>query len=584
MFKKEYIIQKVVLFFAIISILIYAGTFLPEKKGLSAYEAKNFTIANSNETLGDSPYHWYYDTKTLEQEFSNLDYFPKISKVLSMTSDCWKNSTTRTNTSIASYSNNDWKTKQYYDDLIKLDRSKVYDFSSVSSKCIATRNAPLYFYLLHFFSSLFDGVGMFQVAFFLNAITVFTMAFILFTIGKKYLKSGWTGFIAAIGFSLTMGCFSALHYATPYLLSSLFLLLFLCIAFSIIAKNKITVLLVQGIILINMFGNLSNYTYTLFAFLVSIIVILALLCYKRYIDALKFVIFSLLSLVASFLLNPAILLHISTYIIGYNKTAGNLFMSGELANVLSDNLSLINEQTFGSAALFIGVTLLVLIIFSAYLKKGTFRAVYESWYFRLLDRKIADTLLIIIGVLYFLVICLFNPKEPYYALISTLPVFSLIFAYLLYQIGMALLHTSKNSGVFCLFIIGILSIYTTKTTDMPWLYSAQEPNINFATTFQKDYCIFLSSATMDASEHLLELNKFDNSIVLNRNTVNFLKHDKTFQSLDRVILYISNEDFVENLTDHIAELGHFELSNEMYNYYNEKGTHIYVYQLQHLNI
>lgn len=584
MFKREYILQKIFLTISMIFILIYAGSFLSEKHGISAYEAENFTIANSSESLGSSPYKWSYNTVSLEKQFHDLPYFTELFHVWKQVKNCWDNpkAAIELQMQYTEFSNSDWIENSYYDNLLHVDRNKVYQFSSVSDKCIATQKAPLYYWMLHFFSSLFDGVGIYQITFFIHAIILFFSAFLIFTIGEKYMDSGWAGFVAAIFYSLCMGCFTNLLCTTPYLFASFFMLVCIYLNFSLLRDTALGMLFAQVMIFANILGNLTDYSYTLFSFLLGIILFITLLCYHRIQDALKYILIWIVSAFLTVLIYPASLLHLSSHFLSFKEKAGALFASGELIQVFTQNCEEISNQTFAETTLFIGIFLLVMIVFAAYFKKRTFNEVYEDWYQRLIAQDIADMLLLIIGFLYFLTICFINPATPYFVLSTVLPIFCLIFAYILYHLGMAILHTERNSGLLGIAVVCLVCFFSLKTNTLNYIYTNNAANLDFADTYHKEHCIFLTSDSMSPKDHLLELEKFDHSMVLNAEQLKSLKTNKTFQSLNQVLVYLSNEDYANGVADIIAKYGNFELSKDLYNYRDENGTHIYVYLLQRL--
>lgn len=586
MFRQEYILQKILLTIAVILILIYAGSFLSEKHGLSAYEAENFTIANSSESLGGSPYTWTYNTAALEEEFQDLPYITEFSHIWKHVMDCWNGfeSSNNLQESSVEFSNSDWIENSYYDRLLHVNRDEVYHFSSVTDKCIATQKAPFYYWLLHFFSSLFDGVGMYYVAFFIHAITLFFSAFLIFTIGEKYMDSGWAGFAAAVFYGLCMGCFTNLLCATPYLLVSFFMLVSVYLVFSLLRDTSLNLLFAQVMAIAAVLGNLTDYSYTLFSFLLGLVLCITLLSYRRIKDMLNFILVWILSALITVLIYPASLLHLSSHFLSFKGSVGALFASGELIQVFLHNCRELNGQTFVETTLFVGLFLLVIAIFAAYFKKRTFDEIYEDWYERLITQDIADMLLLIVGICYFLTVCLINPAKPYFVISTLLPIVCLLFCYILYHLGMAILHTERNSGIFSISVICLICFFSLRTGTIDYIYTDNDANIDFALSYQKEYCIFLSSDSLAPEDHLLELNKYEHSMVLDVRNLSVLKNNRIFQSLNQVLVYLSNEDYVNGIMDLIAKYGNFELSKELYNYRDDKGTHIYVYQLQQLDV
>ena len=79
MFEKEYITQKILLFFSMILILTFAGRYLSVKNGISSYEGSTYAISNTSESLSESPYNNFaYNTEELEKNVADQPYFFSI--------------------------------------------------------------------------------------------------------------------------------------------------------------------------------------------------------------------------------------------------------------------------------------------------------------------------------------------------------------------------------------------------------------------------------------------------------------------------------------------------------------------------
>ena len=116
MFEKEYITQKILLFFSMILILTFAGRYLSVKNGISSYEGSTYAISNTSESLSESPYNNFaYNTEELEKNVADQPYFFSIyhiGKYIGEMHTDYKNSSILSNNN-EDYTNSDAGTAGY---------------------------------------------------------------------------------------------------------------------------------------------------------------------------------------------------------------------------------------------------------------------------------------------------------------------------------------------------------------------------------------------------------------------------------------------------------------------------------------
>ena len=131
MFEKEYITQKILLFFSMILILTFAGRYLSVKNGISSYEGSTYAISNTNESLSESPYNNFaYNTEELEKNVADQPYFFSIyhiGKYIGEMHTDYKNSSILSDNN-EDYTNSDWIERSYYTSLLSVADENKFQY------------------------------------------------------------------------------------------------------------------------------------------------------------------------------------------------------------------------------------------------------------------------------------------------------------------------------------------------------------------------------------------------------------------------------------------------------------------------
>ena len=237
---------------------------------------------------------------------------------------------------------------------------------------------------------------------------------------------------------------------------------------------------------------------------------------------------------------------------------------------------------FVKTFLLMGCIIVILIVLATFLKKDTFKNMFKNFRIRISQMDMSDIFLPLLAVVYFFGISFFYHSELYFVLITLLPFLALTVCYLCYRLCNAAIHSEFNSGLFNILCTCFLCFFTIATSSPKYIYADEVTQLNFASAYSQQYCIFLSSEDLKAADHILELEKYEHSIVLDDDSLNTLKNNETFLIQDRVLVYLSNKDYVQGRMDEIAKYGNFKITKELTNYRDKNANHIYVYQLAKL--
>lgn len=586
MFEKEYITQKILLFFAMILILTFAGRYLSVKNGISSYEGSTYAISNTSESLAESPYNNFaYNTKELEKNVANQPYFFSIYHIGEYISEMQKD---YKNCSILSnqkekYTNTDWIESSYYTSLLSVADENKFQYSTVVKNCITAQKAPLYYCILHTISSIFGSLSLYRLGFCINVCFLFLSSFLILSIGKKYFHASWAGFAAALLFSLSLGCFSGTICATPYIMTIFFLLLTVSLHLSVLTSGKLPRYMLECIAAVNIIGTLTDYSYLLFSTVLFVCSALTFLYYRRGKDLLKLLLTNIIALLITALIYPSFLLHTATMFFAAKEEILSSFTWDTFGQTCFNNLAVLNSQMFVKTCFFMGSIIVVLMVLATFLKKDSFKNLFANFHIRISQMDMSDIFLPVLTLVYFLSICFFCHSEVYFVLMTLLPFIALTVCYLCYRLCNAAIHSEFNSGLFGILCTCFLCFFTIATSTPKYIYADEITQLNFASAYSKQYCIFLSSEDLTVADHILELEKYEHSIVLDNNNLNTLKKNETFLQQNNVLVYLSNKDYVQGSIDKIAKYGNFRITKELTNYRDKNASHIYVYQLTKLN-
>ena len=585
MFEKEYITQKILLFFSMILILTFAGRYLSAKNGISSYEGSTYAISNTSESLAESPYNDFaYNTEEVKKNVANQPYFFSIyhiGKYIDEMQKDYKNSCILSNNS-EEYTNSDWIENSYYTSLLSVADENKFQYSTVVGNCITTQKAPIYYCILHTISSIFGSLSLYRLGFAINVCFLFLSSFLILSIGKHYFHASWAGFAAALLFSLSLGCFSGTICATPYIMTIFFLLLTVSLHLSVLTSKKFPRYMMECIAVVHVIGNLTDYSYLLFSTILFICSALTLLYYKRGKDLLKLLLTNIIALLITALIYPSFVLHIATVLFATKAEILAGFSWNNFSQACLNNLTVLNNQMFVKTCLLMGCILLILMVLAAFLKRDTFKNLFANFRIRISQMDMSDIFVPFLAVLYFFGICFFYHSELYFVLMTLLPFLALTVCYLCYRLCNAAIHSEFNSGLFGILCTCFLCFFTIATSSPRYIYADEVTQLNFASAYSQQYCIFLSSEDLTAADHILELEKYEHSIVLDADNLETLKQNETFSQQDRVLVYLSNKDYVQGRMDEIAKYGDFKVTKELTNYRDKNANHIYVYQLTKL--
>ncbi|MBQ5559672.1 MAG: hypothetical protein IIT46_07830 [Lachnospiraceae bacterium] len=582
MLEREFTGHKIVLI--LIFVILFGFTFkyyLPQKSNFSSTEGGTLAIANSNSDITSNPYNiCVYNPEEISPQLGGGTFIEAFGNIFSslhkISADAVSNSVLLSETD---YQNVDWVSSEYYNSLHYVAEGNQFNYKSVVNNAILSKKPPIYYILLHIVYSTFQSVDIYRLGFFINAFFLFFSALIIHKLGKNYLRSSWVGLAGAITYILSMGCFSATLCITPYIIVGFLALCTLNLHLLALDKEKVPIYALILLFFVNIIGNLTDYSYLLFSIILSLCVTLWFL----FLDNMKrfslMLLETILSLFFTTILYPSFLLHIGTgQILSWHHFMAKTSMK-QLSTDLLTNTNILLEQLFSKTFYIIGVCLFLLFICSLFFKKGTFAHHWNNFKERAYHGNFADLLLPALVLLYIGTLTFFYGSDNYFILTTSLPFISLFLSYLSYRFCHALIHSEFNSGLITTGFLLLISTVSIVISEPHLEFDQNECEITYASETETDNCIFLTSDTLSSKDHISEIASFDQSIVISSAKINIFKKELSLKNLPSVIVFLSNDDFVNGTIDKLTNLGNFLVAEQLTNKVDENGNSIYVYEL-----
>ena len=583
MFEKEYRNQKVLLF--IVMVFIIGFTFqhcLPEKNGISFQEGQNYCIANASEKIEQNPYQTvHYRSDKIKKELIEVPFIIAFynSFCLLLNLDEITLETNQVNSGTKKWLNSD-----YYTNALAVSDISGVHYGQVIKNCILSQKSPFYYCILYTFSAIFGYFQLYYLGFIINSFFWLISSFLLLSIAKRYLHAPWAGVAAVLLFSLSNGCrFLALN-ATPYFMLLFFVLVSVELHLSTLYRKQFPAFLCISMIIVTTLAILTDYAYLLFGAAIGVCFCLALLLQGRYKDILHYLCQSILSLIVVALIYPAFVLHIGTFCKKYyaNLTAFSfiVFKRNAMNNLIQiKNLFLTHTIFF----VFSLTALLVLVAFCS--KRKSLRQNFVAFLRKVRGGTDADVFIAALQVVFFLVltaVTVFADVEIDFVLFSFLPVTVLLFAYLVYRLFSAVISSAYNSGILSVVSILVICFLNLFSTPTSYIYGKNTMQTVLAKAHQQEYCIFLVSPEVQKEDYISELQTYEHSLILNKDNIKSLKSNKTFLAQDSMLVYLTEEEYINATIDKIARIGKFNLTEEVSKYQNVQKKQVHIYKLRRM--
>lgn len=430
-----------------------------------------------------------------------------------------------------------FRTKESAKEYLTISSGDILNYFSVYCNQAADVHPPLFYFLVHFISSLFYGIFSKYIIFTLNLIFFIGSLIIIKKIMEE-LKHDELSIPAMILYGASIGGISTVMFQRMYMMLAFFGLCYLCLTLKLVNDNfeiKNKKLWITTIIL----GFLTQYYFCVYISILFIIITIYLLFNKRYKEWFNYLKIHIISAVCGILIYP---FSIEDIFFSY-RGIGSIT---EHSKTFMENFKYYFTQIYELFGLHnILICILVLLILVIGYK------VFKKQLFKIDKDKLFKLALLLVPVLiYILIMCKIAPYlgERYTSryIMILFPVIAIIMIYLFTFIF------KKRILLITLIFAIILSVNGFMNNTPVYLYKDNEKVIELAKDNSDKYFVYVFDNYFTHLSSMPEFMIYKESIILNNNIHDFsvLNNDKLKNS-DEFILCIKNWVNQEEVLDKV---------------------------------
>ena len=462
-----------------------------------------------------------------------------------------------------------WKTSEEAKDYATVGEGDVFNYFSVYYNQSRDVHPPLFYMLVHLFSSIAYGIFSKYIIFAINLIFFILTCYFIRKIFVLFNKK-WLGLLAIIFYGLSMGAASTVIFLRMYMMITFFGLAYLYINLRILNNNleitKKDKWQLFGVILL---GFLTQYYFCIFALLVFVLMFIRFIQKKQYKMLKKYIIIHLVTAIVGIVLFPASIYHIFFSYRGAGGTENGRsiiqslqFYFNELANSFSINNILIYIIIL---AAIIGI-IVRLILKLKNVKKEKIQRLYQY------------LLLIVPTLLYFIIVAKISPNvEAKYAvryIMPILPECTIIFILGMYKI----FGNKKIAYGITIGTVVIVTVNGMMTNEPKYLYKGYNNYLEIAKEYKDLDFVYAVDNAFTQLTSIPEFMIYNKSLIINMNydKLDFLKTDEELQNQDQFILCIKKWLNVEDTLNKILEYSGFSNYELLLNQEDDTQSIIYL--------
>ena len=563
--KKGYnIITLIVLILTTVFMFYWIG----QKEGfhedeIFSYGSSNYKWDNVFQASGKSDFlnraiEKYVISDSLGKTLENIQYYLSHSdEFMSLAGDIQRNDKPV------------WKTSEDAKDYVTIQDDDVFNYFSVYYNQSRDVHPPLFYFLVHLFSSIAYGIFSKYIIFAINLIFFLLTCYVIRKIFILFNKK-WLGLVAILFYGLSMGAASTVIFLRMYMMLTFFSLAYLYINLKILNNNlEITKKDKWGLFFIVLLGFLTQYYFCIFALLVFVLMLIRFIQKKQYKVLRKYIIIHLITALIGIILFPASIYHI---FLSYRGAGGEdngrtiieslKFYVNELANSFS-----INNLLMYIVITIIAVGIIVkLIIKLKNLKKEKIQKLYQY------------LLIVIPTIIYFIIVAKISPNvESKYAvryIMPILPEFAIILILAIYRI---VKNKKMATGVVITFVL-IITINGIITSEPKYLYRGYSNYIEIAKKYKDLDFVYAVDNGFTQINSIPEFMIYNKSLIINMNydKLDFLKTDEEIQNQDQFILCIKKWLNIDDTLNKILEYTGYTKSELLLDQQDDTQSIIYL--------
>ena len=462
-----------------------------------------------------------------------------------------------------------WKTSEEATDYATVGEGDVFNYFSVYYNQSRDVHPPLFYALVHLFSSIAYGIFSKYIIFAINLIFFLLTCFIIRKIFILFNKK-WLGLVAIVLYGLSMGAASTVVFLRMYMMLTFFCLAYLYINLKILNNSlEITKKEKWAIFAVVLLGFLTQYYFCIFALFVFALMCIRFIQKKQFKMMRKYIIIHIVTAIVGIILFPASIYHIFFSYRGAGAVSNGRtiiesleFFINELLYAFSINNVLIYVLL---GAMAIGIVVRTIIKIKG-LKQERVQKLYQY------------ILIIIPTIVYFVIVSITSPNvESKYAVryvMPILPELAILLVLAIYRIF------SNKKIAYSITIVAIVVITTNGffTNEPKYLYRGYNNYLKIAEEYKDLDFVYAVDNAFTQLTSLPEFMVYNKSLIINMNydKLDFLRTDEELQRQEQFILCIKKWINVEDTLNKILEYSGFTQYEVLLNQQDDTQSIIYL--------
>nr|MBP3258879.1 glycosyltransferase family 39 protein [Bacilli bacterium] len=515
--RNKYIILTILI---LVSIMCY---FITQKNGF--HEDEIFSYGSSNYKY-DNVYRWYgyaeADQDILYNQVLQGNLKEKISNITKYIKD---NSSFQKDENL-SKEIPIFRTKEEAKSYLVIEKNDIFNYFSVYYNQARDVHPPLFYFLVHFISSLFYGIFSKYIIFILNLIFFVSSLFIIKKIMKE-LKHDELTIPAMILYGASIGCISTVMFQRMYMMMTFFGLCYLCLTLKLINDN-FEIKKKRWWIITILLGFLTQYYFCVYIAIIFMLISIYLLLNKQFKKWFKYLRVHIIPAISGIIFYP---FSIEDIFFSYRGLGG----TNEHTKTIMENINYYFTQIyelfgFKNILIFIIAILMFILIFK--LIKRNLQKISKEQLYKML-------ILIIPIFIYILIMSKISPflGEKYTSryIMILFPTIAISIIY------MSTFIFNKNTLLVTLLFSIILSINGFINNTPTYLYKDNKQVMELAKANSDKYFVYVFDNYFTHLSSMPEFATYKESIILNNTIHDFdiLNNDKLRNS-NEFILCIKN--------------------------------------------
>lgn len=425
-----------------------------------------------------------------------------------------------------------WKTRDFVKNYVTLAPENIFNFWALYHNQAGDNHPPLFYTLVHFSTLLFAGQFTKYSVFVVNIIAFILSCIVIRKILKVLNKDNLT-IGTLIFYGLSMGTISMVIFQRMYMLLTFFILLYFYYSIRVYLNDfKLSKELLIKLGFTTVLGFLTQYYFAIYAFLIFVIMVIAMYRRKMYKNIKKYFGFHALYAVIGVLLFVPCIAHLFFSDRGIKNLANSAYFDHLITYVkhfayafsIKDNLVLI---------------CLILLVFLAGI----------IYWFKKSDKKLIVLLTTVPSIIYFfIVVKLTSFQELRYIM----PVIPFVVLSLFLILDKLLQFKYKNIAIIAIAIILVVNgIIFSKPK---FLYEEYADCLEIAEENKDKSFVYIYDNSFNHMQSLPEMMIYEKTLIINYNydELKYVINDSELNSEDSYILciktYMDNDAILNEIT------------------------------------